>query len=329
MVRCCVLVAAILSGLAFGQPAAAPPTTTAPTAVPATTHRDPTQAFEEALAPIKAEAATKGMLLPPDVRQRVANWQKRLETARVMKVTCDLRQDWRYLDEVDDKGTPVAFAHEQFEAHAWMAPNSSWLVVFASHTNPDGTVTADHDKPLLQQLWRDGMVWERVWHPEHDGYRVVKYPEPTAHGPENSGLDTKGCIYGTVLGSWLADGGAIAETQWLRRNPRPQVACPFECPDGAVWLLGFDTIMMPAPAKGPTHTAYVDYVLLSPDNEMVRWCTRAISCKTARPEEIVADRRLTYQFFEHTPNELNDTMEGFVSLVEAELPSASGTTPKP
>jgi hypothetical protein len=323
--------AVILASLLLCEGATAQTNTQAqPHEHPPSYHRPDHNLFREALTPILEEEKHKGGALPPEVEARAQKWRDRLASAKVMKITCELDQTWRYLDEVDERGVPRVYARERYQAHAWMTPETEWLVMYLVSDGPDGKPVPDIERPVLQQLWANGTVWERVWQPQYSAYRTSKYTAPEPSGANTSALDSKGCIYGTVLGSWLASNydATSRSTVMLTRGSRPATMPPGDENRGS-WLLLCEPYIE-RDKEGPEHISYarIDYGLLSESDQVTEWRTRVLFGSTKRPQDSVALRHLRYLFLPSPPPELKDITSAFRRLVDETQQSASDAPPR-
>ena len=271
--------------------------------------------------------------LPQEIQNEIIGWRERLRNAKCVKVICETDETWRDMYRLDETGSPIVVLHERFQVHAWMTPDLLWMVIF-----PYTGETADTTNPQYQLLWTksSGMVRERVWDPTGQNYRVSRYPAPGEFGAENGSLDSNGCIYATVMQSWLTVGddlathASIVRSIAFFRHPNISIVPPDPAASG-VWLDVFhDELVRDSEADPEDMYRRNDFMLLARDEsnqpELREWRTIVLTDRGhggAQPQEITGIRRLSYHFSDRVPEELRlatDTFEKGVDEIVAASP---------
>lgn len=294
-----MLVVSFLAALFFGQPAQS----------------------EDLPQPAHAEIAH----LPQAVQDEIVAWRERLRTAKCLKVVCETEETWRDMYRLDGTGSPIVVVRERYQIHSWMTPDLLWMVIF-----PYAGETADTSTPHYQLLWRKsaGTVWERVWDPNAQVYRANRYKAPGEFGAENGSLYSRGCIYATVMQSWLSGGVDLADYPPAReialfRNPNIAVVPPDPAAPG-LWLDVFQGELTRDRESDPAELyRRNDFMLLACDDkeqpELREWRTIALADRQhggAEAQEITAKRSLSYQFFDRVPETLRLATEAFEKSVD-------------
>jgi hypothetical protein len=266
--------------------------------------------------------------LPEAIGLDIADWRSRLEQAPCVKVVSDTDQIWERMGELDAAGRPVVARRERFRTHAWMTPDLLWMVVFAYK---DGE--ADTSTPYTQVLWdrETGVIRERYWFPQYGAYRVRRYEEANPYGPVDANVaDCNGCIFATVMCSWLAGGETLedrarsVQIMGLALHPNLSIVPPD--PDAAgIWL---DILREDLVRDGRSDPDRMyrrnDFALLSRDAlgrpEVSQWRTIVMTDQSAggrRPTQITGIRSFEYTFFDATPSALLDRTASFIADVDA------------
>jgi hypothetical protein len=267
--------------------------------------------------------------LPQAVRDGILAWRERLRNARCLKVVCETDETWRNMDRLDETGSPVAVLRERFQIHSWMTPDMLWMVVF-----PYSGESPDTNTPHYQLLWKQssGTVWQRVWDADEKEYHESRYKAPGAFGAENGILDSQGCIYATVMQSWLTGGddladrsGIVSSVAFLRHASLSIV--PPDPAAAGVWLDVFQDELVRDSRPDPDEVyRRNDFMLLARDEtnqpELRAWRTIVLTDREhggTQPQEITAMCRLSYEFFERVPEALNLATDAFRAEVETSV----------
>ncbi|MFI4898420.1 MAG: hypothetical protein ACIARR_11415 [Phycisphaerales bacterium JB059] len=265
--------------------------------------------------------------LPEAIGRDIADWRSRLERAPCVKVVSDTDQIWERMGELDESGRPAVARRERFRTHAWMTPDLLWMVVFAYK---DGE--ADTTTPYTQVLWdrKTGVIRERYWFPQYGAYRVRRYEEANPYGPVDANVaDCNGCIFATVMCSWLAGGEDLASrsrsVQIMGLTLHPNLAIVPPDPDApGIWL---DILREDLVRDGRSDPDRLyrrnDFALLSRDAlgrpEVSQWRTIVLTDQSAggrRPTQITGIRTFEYTFLNAVPSELLDRTDSFIADVD-------------
>lgn len=267
--------------------------------------------------------------LPAPIQKDILDWRARVEAAKCLKVVFRSDQTWARMFELDEQRNPTVYDREELEAHSWMTPDLMWMVVYPVE---DGV--ADLASPVEQIYWdrEKATVWERTWLEDVDSYRVRQYTTDVEYGPVESAFPSKGCIYATVMESWLTGGPLMtdrcttAQSITLHRNPNLAIVPPDPTKNG-VWLDVFqkDHERDQRPEPEVFYRRH-DFMLLSSDTSgqpvVSQWRTIVHGdMKNGGPDtvEITAIRDLEYRFFDTVPAELLEATQEFATKVEARI----------
>jgi hypothetical protein len=265
--------------------------------------------------------------LDTSVLERIESWRSTLASARCLKVVEDAV---RITTTDAAPGQAAEHSITRVEGHAWMTPDSLWLVIYPSRprdaaagpsADPQAR-TIDRSRPDVQLLWRNGRVLERIWDPAQDAYRVRAYPCTDSSGPGDFDYG-ENCSLGDISESWLAPGSSIIKSIGLEYNPEERLTPPrASSPSEGTWItLGIDQVQMD-PSKSKMLYSRIDDVLLDATNQVREWHSRVTTTNPV-PGRITARRSYTFQFLAGKPAALDRAMDDFESLVTAALAADS------
>lgn len=272
--------------------------------------------------------------LPEALQRDIEAWRVKLATARCLKVVSRTDETWANVHELDESGSARVVLRERFELHSWMTPSSAWFTAYGYVGD-----AVDTTRPVCEFFWDAGekMVWERSWDSANGAYRSRRYMCEDAHGPSAPAMESRGCIYATVIESWLAGSVALEERSTsvlsvaLMREPNVAMVPPDPAQAG-VWLDVFRQVAArdDDPSEAELYRRQ-DFMLLDRNTdgepEVREWRTIVAADERQNgllTQQITGIRRLTYEFYDSVPTAVAGMAREFVMQVEREVEHAGG-----
>lgn len=264
--------------------------------------------------------------LPEVVRGDIEAWRARLAGAKCLEVTCDTDETWASIYKLDGKGSATVALRERYSSRSWMTPNGVWMTVYAYKGD-----SVDMTRPVYQQYWsaEAKQMWERVWDGEKGEYRAARRACDEPFGPVDVEFGSRGCIYASVMETWLAGGSELSErttsVHCLALMRKPNLAMvPPDPTQAGVWLDVFtsDFARDQERAKDKLYRRN-DFMLLARNKagepEVREWRTLVLADETEgglKPQQITGIRRFAYGFYETEPAEVKAAIEALVKEVD-------------
>jgi len=264
--------------------------------------------------------------LPTEVEKRISDWQDRLDSAACLHVVATLRQSWRRLDSLDERGAPKLTRLEEFQLHSWMTPDTTFMTIYPAHASGQSP-----DQPIAQMYWNRGEDIARVrsWISNEGGFKLSRVAEGGPSGPNNIFVeDCRSCVYAVGMYTWLDSSRplrdrTIAKSIALTR-PMSLSVLPHDDASEGIWLDVFrDRVVYDTREEPDRIYRRNDTMLLAQGDEdqaeVSEWRTHVMTGSedgSGSLTRITAVRKFEYQFFDKTPQHLLDSIDDFVQYFD-------------